>query len=92
MPTRRNRLIAVSTMSPSKYNRRHFKENQVINSVALKSLLKEPTGYFQRKKRSVNPQSKRQKTIRRQQIARNMGFKRVPRKGSMARSIINQMV
>ena len=40
-----------------------------------------------------NPASKRQKTLRLRQLARNvLGLSRVPRKGTMARSTINQML
>lgn len=41
--------------------------------------------------RPVNPNSKRQKVMRLRKIAKNMGLKRLPKRGTMGRRIINQM-
>ncbi len=41
--------------------------------------------------RPVNPDSKRQKIMRLRIISKNMGLGRLPRRGTMARRIINQM-
>jgi hypothetical protein len=94
MPTRANILMRMATKSP-----RAPVSNMVVNKIALVSLFKEPKGYYKRKTRSnkgvsrtTKPNSKRQKTLKLQALAREFGFKRVPRKGTMARSDINRLL
>lgn len=96
MPTRGNILMQYAAKSP-----RGPRSNIVMNKIALASLFKEPTGYYRRKTRSnkgvarptrTKPNSKRQKTMKLQAIAHELGFKRVPRKGTMARAEINRLL
>lgn len=94
MPTRANILMRISTKSP-----RGQMPNMVMNKIALASLFKEPKGYYKRKTRSnkgvarsTKANSKRQKTLKLQALSRELGFKRVPRKGTMARSELNRLL